>query len=89
MVKIQSLAGHGGRGPVGASKETLSESSGENNAGKREVGQEAFSITGSYRFRQSVVVMGGGQRKNTCTVRSDSPIHSFCSHERPFPKAQL
>lgn len=59
MVKIQSLAGHGARGPGGASKETLSETSGKNNAGKREVGQDAFSGTGSYRFRQSVVVMGG------------------------------
>lgn len=41
MVKIQSLA-RNEEGTVGASKEMFSETSGKNNAGKREVGQYLF-----------------------------------------------
>lgn len=64
---------------MGGSKEMLSETSGKNKAGKWEVGQDAFSETGSYRFGQLVTTVGGGQRTSS-RLAIGHPIHPFCSH---------
>lgn len=43
---------------MGASKEMLSETSGKCEAGQWEMGQDAFSKTGSDRCRQLVTMVG-------------------------------
>lgn len=69
---------------MGASEEMLSETSGKNNAGKWEVGQEVFSKTGSYRFKQCVMVVGWGQRVSSCPAMP--PQQSFLQPPETFPK---